>query len=617
MGTQAGGYNFKLLRVNLNVGNTSTETVDENFCRQYIGGAGFVTYYLLKELPPKIEPLSPENKIVIALGPLTGALLPGSDRFCIGCKSPMTDGLAKSESGGFWSVELKRAGFDIIIIEGKAKTPVYLWIHDGQVEIRGARNLWGKNTKETQEIIRTDLQDKLVRVAMIGPGGENLVRYACVMVGCHDAAGRGGVGAVMGSKNLKAIAVRGHNAPEILDPEAIKGIRQWLFSNMELVRGLHDWGTTGSIVAYQSVGNLPVRNYSAGLFPGDKIDSAAIKSTIGMTMEGCFACPIRCKKVVKMEEPYPIDPEYGAPEYESLAAFGPNCGIDHLKAIIKANELCGAYGVDTISAGNTIAFAMECFEKGLITLHDTGGINLQFGNHEAMLEMIELITRKRGFGSLLSEGIVRAAKKIGNGAEKFAIHGKGLEPGEHDPRVKPLNGLGYMIAFNGADHCMGVHDNALSGPVYSKDLSLVGMSGSYPVMEISPRKTAIFRVLHNKRILQDILLLCFFLPYSLEQYANAVRGVTGWDTTIYEQQRVADRIATVGRMFIVREGFNAKDDILSERFYQPKTDGVLSNCFLSRDELDKAKRYYYQLMSWDIETGIPLPQRLEELGIEA
>jgi len=222
MGTQTGGYNFKLLRVNLSNGNTLLETIDEKFCRQYIGGAGFVTYYLLKELPPKIEPFSPENKIVVGLGPLTGALLPGSDRFCIGCKSPMTEGLAKSESGGFWSVELKRAGFDAIIIEGKAQSPVYLWVHDGQTEIKDARNLWGKNTRETQEIIRAELTEKLVRVAMIGPGGENLVRYACVMVGCHDAAGRGGIGAVMGSKNLKAIAVRGHGTTEINNPDGLR-----------------------------------------------------------------------------------------------------------------------------------------------------------------------------------------------------------------------------------------------------------------------------------------------------------------------------------------------------------------------------------------------------------
>ena len=385
---------------------------------------------------------------------------------------------------------------------------------------------------------------------------------------------------------------------------------------MELVKGLREWGTTGSVVAYQSVGNLPVRNFNAGVFPGDKIDSAAIKSTMGMTMDGCFGCPVRCKKVVKMEQPYSVDPEYGAPEYESLASLGSNCGIDNLKAIIKANELCGAWGVDTISAGNTIAFAMECFEKGLITLKDTGGIDLRFGNYEAMLEMVELITWKKGLGALLSEGTARAAKAIGNGAEKFAVHGKGLEPGEHDPRVKPLNGLGYMIAFNGADHCMCVHDNAFTSPVYSKDLSLVGMSGSYPITEISPRKTAIFRVLHNKRILQDTLLLCFFMPYSLEQYADSVKAVTGWDMSIYEQQRIADRIATTGRFFIVREGFNAKDDILPRRFFEPKTDGVLSNFFLSSEDLDKAKRYYYQLMGWDRETGKPTLQKLEELGIQ-
>ncbi|HXY73981.1 MAG TPA: aldehyde ferredoxin oxidoreductase N-terminal domain-containing protein, partial [Dehalococcoidales bacterium] len=321
METQKYGYNYKLLRVNLTSRAISIEPLEEQFCRRYLGGAGFVTYFLLKELPPKIDAYSPENKVIFALGPLSGLLLAGSDRFCVGAKSPMNHTIAKAEAGGFWSSELKRAGFDVIIIEGKADVPVYLWVHDGEAEIRDAKHLWGKNTKETQDLVREELGDKFIRLNMIGQGGENLARCACVMTGCHDAAARGGVGAVMGSKNLKAVAVRGHNAPLVHNPEALKEIRLWLAANSQLTKGLHDWGTTAGLVTYESTGNLPVRNYRDGIFPGaNKIDSNAIKSTMGMTMDGCFACPIRCKKTIKLEEPYLIEAEYGAPEYESMAS---------------------------------------------------------------------------------------------------------------------------------------------------------------------------------------------------------------------------------------------------------------------------------------------------------
>lgn len=610
-------YNSRVARINLSKREALTEQIDELFCREYIGGAGFVTYFLLKELRPYVDALSPDNKIVFGLGPLTAANMPGGDRFCVGTKSPMTGGLAKSESGGYWGTELKRAGFDALIVEGKSETPVYVWIHDGQIEIRDAKHLWGKTTKETQEAIITELGDKSIRVVLIGPGGENMVRYACVMSGLKDAAGRGGIGAVMGSKNLKAIAVRGHNSPPIYNPEALKEIRQWLLSNMDEVRVWHELGTGADMVKYESVGNLPVRNYRDGVFPGaSKIDSQTMKATLGMTMEGCFACPVRCKKVVKIEEPYIVDPAYGAPEYETLGALGSNCGIDNLKAICKGNELCEAYSIDTISTGNTIAFAMECFERGLITQKDTGGIELKFGNHEAMLKMIELIARREGLGDLLSLGTARAAKEIGQGAEKFAQQVKGLETAQHDPRYRPMIGLGYMVAPNGADHCMGIMDDSLKGKARIRDLTAAGMLRPFTMEEIGPRKVAAFRTLQNKRILSDSLLVCAFMPFSLEHLAQAVKAVTGWETTSLEQQRVADRIQTAARLFIARDGFTAKDDVLPERFFHPKTDGALSNRAVDFEVMEKAKRYYYRLMGWDIETGIPTPERLEDLSIQ-
>ncbi len=608
----AGGYNGKILRVNLSNRTISAEDIDGRFCRKYLGGAGFVNYFLLKELAPGVDPLSPDNKLVFAAGPLTGLSLPGSGRHCVGGKSPLTGGIAKAEAGEFWGAELKRAGFDAVIVEGKADRPVYLWVHDGEASIRDARQFWGKTTKETQETIRTELGDKLIRVASIGLAGENLVRYACIMHGLYDAAGRGGLGAVMGSKNLKAVSVRGHRAPAIVNPEGVKELRQWLLKNIGMMRGFQEFGTGAAMVGFEASGNLPVRNFRDGLFPNTKnIDGAAIKNTIRIGMDGCFACPVRCKKIVQSNETYSVDPAYGGPEYETLAALGSNCGIDDPLAIAKGNELCGAYSLDTISTGAVIAFAMECFEKGLLSTGDTGGIELKFGNAAAMLKAIELIARREGIGELLAEGTLRAAEKVGRGASELTIQSKGLEAGMHDPRVKPGLGLGYMVNPHGADHCCNIHDDMQQ----IKELGPLGILEPVPKDDIGPRKVALFKYVQLKRIINDSLAICMFLPYSYQQLAEVTAAVTGWDTGIPEQLRVAERILTMARLFNIREGFTAADDKLPQRFFQPKSDGVLANKALNPADMEKAKRYYYHLMGWD-SSGVPLPEKLEELGIQ-
>lgn len=527
------GYNGQILRVNLSQGTASADAVDELFCRKYLGGAGFVSYFLLKELRPGIDPLDPENKLIFALGPVTGVPLPGSGRHCVGAKSPLTGGYAKSESGGFWGAELKHAGYDAIIVEGKAEKPVYLWIHNGEASIRDASHLWGKNTKETQETIRAELGDGLIRVAGIGPAGENLVRFACIMNGLKDAAGRGGMGAVMGSKNLKAIAVRGHKGPEVAEPERIKELRQWVLDNSKLWASLHDLGTGAAMVeAGVATGNLPVHNFLDGEFStAVDISAQAIRDTIRVKMEACYACPVRCKKVVKFDEPYSVDPAYGGPEYETLAALGANCGVGDLKAIAKGNELCGAYSLDTISTGVVISFAMECFENGLLTTKDTDGIELRFGNAEAMLKIIDLIAKREGIGDILAEGTARAAQKIGKGAVEFAMQVKGLEIPMHDPRVKAALGLGYVVNPHGADHCANLHDTSFSQPGASVDrLKPLGILEPLPADELGPRKVSLFRDVQLFRIAQDTLVLCLFLPYHVNQTVDILSAVTGWKT---------------------------------------------------------------------------------------
>ncbi len=614
-----GGYNGKILRVNLSNGSISTEATDELFCRKYLGGAGFALYFLWKELPQGVDPLGPDNKLIFALGPVTGVPLPGSGRNCIGAKSPLTGGIAKSEVGEFWGAELKRAGYDAIVVEGKAEKPVYLWIHDGEVSIRDASLLWGRNTKETQQTIRTELGDNRIRVAVIGPGAENLVRYACIMNGLFDAAGRGGLGAVMGSKNLKAIAVRGHKAPTVFERERVKEFRDWLLANMQttpMLRGFNKYGTGAAMGGFEATGNLPVRNFRGGLFSETgKISAVTIRDTIRVGMETCFGCPVRCKKAVKVEEPYPVDPAYGGPEYETLAVLGSNCGIDDLKAIAKGNELCNAYSLDTISTGAVIAFAMECFENGLLSIKDTDGIELRFGNYEAMLKMIELIARRQGIGDLLAEGTARAAQRIGQRATELAMQVKGLEAGMHEPRLKPGLGLGFMVNPHGADHCCNMHDTMYVTEQDLKGLRPLGILEPLPADDISPRKVALFRLLQLKEVMFDCLVICKFMSYTHEQVAGIVAAVTGWDTGVMEQLRVAERVLTMARLFNIREGFTAADDTLPPRFFQPKTDGVLADKPLDPAKLETAKSYYYTLMGWDARTGIPTPEKLEELGI--
>ena len=613
------GYNGRILRVDLSNHSISVESTDEMFCRKYLGGAGFTSYFLWKELQKGIDPLCPANKIVFALGPVTGVALPGSGRNCIGAKSPLTGGIAKSEVGEFWGAELKRAGYDAVIVEGKSEKPVYLWIHGGEASIRDATHLWGRNTKETQQAIRAELGDNLIRVALIGPAGENLVRYACIMNGLFDAAGRGGLGAVMGSKNLKAIVVRGRRGPQVVEPGRIKELRQWLLAHMSRVKELsmfHEFGTGAAMAGYEASGNLPVRNFRDGLFPGvRKIDAQEIRNTIRVGMEGCFACPVRCKKAVQFQEPYSVDSAYGGPEYETLAALGSNCGIDNLKAIARGNELCGAYSLDTISAGGVIAFAMECFEKGLLSIKDTDGIQLRFGNDEAMLKMIELIARRQGIGDLLAEGTTRAARRIGKGALELAMQVKCLEAGMHEPRLKPGIGLGYMVNPHGADHVCNLHDNLYVTQEQIEEFRPLGILEPVPIDDLGPRKVALFKAVQLKRLIFDSLVLCRFLPYTYEQGAGVLSAVTGWDSSVAELLRVAERILTVARLFNIREGFTAMDDTLPQRFFQPKTDGALADKSLDPDQLEEAKGCYYSLMGWDSRTGIPTAETLEELGI--
>jgi aldehyde:ferredoxin oxidoreductase len=423
----------------------------------------------------------------------------------------------------------------------------------------------------------------------------------------------------MGSKNLKAIAVRGTKMPEMANPDGLKPLQKWLTDNPKRWASLHQYGTgaPAQMVSMQKAGNVPTRNFRDGDMDVSGITAGAMLDTYGVGMEGCYACAVRCKKVVKIDEPdMKVDPAYGGAEYETLAAMGSCCGIGDLKAIAKAHELCGAYSLDTISCGVTIAFGMECFENGLLTNQDTGGIDLRFGNSEALVKVIDLIARREGIGDLLAEGSMRAAQKIGKGAEQFAMNVKGLEVPMHDPRAKASLGLGYEVNPHGADHCMNTHDTAFvaPGPLLNS-LHPLGILDPLPAGDLSPKKVTLFRYWYDYRMLADCLTFCMFLPFSLEQYVDMVKAATGWDTGMVEMLKIAERTLTLERMFNLREGLSIKDDKLPDRYFQAHKNGPVSDKKYNRDDWVKARKYYYSLMGWD-ENGVPTQDTLEALGLE-
>ncbi len=609
------GYNGKILRVNLSTRQVSTEEPSEDYYKTYLGGRGFIVHTLLNEVPRGADPLGPENRLIFALGPITGHPFPGSGRNSVGAKSPLSGGYGESEVGGFWGAELKKSGYDALIVEGKADQPVYLWINEGRPEIRDAQHIWGLDVADTEKAIRAELREARVRTAVIGPAGERLVRYACVCNDISHVAGRTGMGAVMGSKKLKAVAVRGNATPEMANREKVLEPSRWMRQNFKVKTNFWQYGTGATMDYYEASGNLPIRNFAAGQFPQvEGITSQSMyKKGYVEKMDSCFGCPVRCKKRVKLDQPWKVDPIYGGPEYETLAALGSNCGVDRIEAIMKANELCGRYGMDTISTGVSISFAMECFEKGVLSLKDTDGLELTFGNASATVEMVERIALRKGLGNLLAEGTKRAAEKIGKGSEEWAMHVKGEEIPMHEPRYKQGMGLHYSIHATGADHCTGIHDDLVNKKLAEWDW--IGLAESVPVYEMSGRKARMLYQVGLWRHLGNYLVLCLFVPWSNEQITQAVEAITGWPMSSYKLMKIVERGITLARIFNLREGFSRRDDTLPKRFASSPADSNLKGVGVDPEKLSAAQKLYYQMLGWN-ESGIPTCGRLVELSIE-
>ena len=609
------GYNGRILRVNLSDRSISVEEPSELFYRRYLGGWNFVASVLLTEMEPGIDPLGPENILIFALGVASGLPFSGSARNAVGAKSPLTGAFGASEVGGHWGSELKRGGFDAIIITGQADSPVYLWVHDGAAELRDAMHLWGMLTASAQAQIREELGDRRIRTTLIGPGGENLVRYACITNDLKHFAGRCGLGAVMGSKKLKAIATRGRAQIPLADGDKIHALARWFTDNVDLAGTLHGLGTGASMEVHLETGNLPVRNFRDGDFPTiSKTSAQAIRDTMRTAMEGCYACSVRCKKVVAASEPYRIDPQYGGPEYEPMAALGCNCGIDDLPTVAKANEMCNAYTLDGISVGVSISFAMECFENGLLALEDTDGLDLRFGNADALIPMVEKIARREGIGGLLAEGVQRAAQQIGGGAERIALHVKGQEYPMHDPRLKRGLALGYALSPTGADHQHSLHDTDYAHEGAVDVLGPLGILEARPVEDFGPSKVRLAAYYMIGEAARNCAVLCQFVPWSYSQVIEIIRAATGWNSSLFEYMKVGERALTMARAFNVREGFTIEDDWLPPRSFEPQRDGTLRKA-VDAEELLQARQLYYAMMGWDGKSGVPTWAKLHELDL--
>ncbi len=615
------GYTGRILRVNLSTGDISVEEPDARFYRTYMGGWGLIAHYLLRELAPGADPLGPDNLLIFAAGALTGTPLAGSGRSVVGAKSPLTGGFGGAEAGGWWGAELKAAGFDAIIVQGAAERPVYLWIKDGAAEIRPADHLWGLLTADAQAAIRQELGDQRARVAQIGPAGEQLSRIAAVMHDVNRAAGRCGLGAVMGSKKLKAVAVRGTGKVQVADREALRSLGRWFGNHYQETWGvdLQDKGTSSGIPGHQLNGSLPTHNFREGTFEAfANITGERMRDTILKDRDNCHACPVRCKRVVEITEgAYRVAPVYGGPEYETIGALGSTCGVGDLAAIAKANELCNAYGLDTISAGVTIAWAMECFEGGLLSAEDTGGLELRFGDAATMVRLVEMMGRREGLGRLLGEGSLRAARSIGRGTEALSMQAKGQEFPMHEPRVKYTLGLGYAVSPTGADHNHNFHDSDYTNEEGIAQVRPFGILEPLPFDDMGPAKVRLAAVEIRWSTLVNSLGMCGFVWSLIDRprLVEVVRAVTGWDTSLYELLQGGERAYTMARAFNAREGFTAADDRIPDRFFEAFREGPSAGNALPREGFERARALLYQMMGWDERTAAPMAWKLHELGI--
>lgn len=641
------GFTGKVLHVDLTTQSLEIERPDEAFYRMYPGGSLMGLYYLWRNTPPGIDPLGPENTLTFAISAPTGLPISGQSRCTATCKSPSSGGISDSQAGGFWPAELKFAGFDAIVIKGAAVEPLYLWVHDGEAELRDARHLWGQLTHDAESMIKEDLGDSKIEVAQIGPAGEKLSNFAAIMNMSNRAWGRTGVGAVMGSKKLRAIAVRGTDKCSAEHRDAVtalsrSGAKSFPGSYME---HFGRYGTPDTVMSNYGAGGLPTRNWDSGTMPLEDAEAISGERLYEELLRGaaegkqdqqgrdtCYACIVRCKRVVESEwREQAVDPEYGGPEYETISTFGSYCDVTDLHAIIYANQLCNQYGVDTISCGATLAWAMDCYENGVLTAEDTDSIELKYGDAEAMIAMLEKTLRREGFGDILAEGSAKAADRLGKGHE-YLLTVKGQELPAHMPHVKGSMGLIYAVNPFGADHQSSEHDPMYhpklyegkpEAPGYKRYLSQIGLNNPQPIKVLNEAKVEFTLKTQYTYSATDTLCLCQFVfgpgwqLYGPDAMADLLSAATGWDVSVDDIQEIGRRRLNMMRAFNAREGLARDRDTLPKKLFRKPLEGGRSDGLkLDEEELAAAINQYYLQAGWDVETGIPTRETLESVGLD-
>lgn len=612
-----GGYTGKVLRVNLSDQTSVEEDLSSQVAKDFIGGAGFGIKYLFDEVPANADPLGPDNKLIFASGPFSGTNVPCASRMAVTAKSPLTGAVGMALSGGHFPVELKFAGYDALIIEGQSEKPVYISIKDKKVQFKSAKNLWGLKTTDTQQIIKNDLKDQNFRVACIGPAGENQIKIASI-INEWRAVGRKGLGAVMGSKNLKAIAVRGEDKIKIADKEKLKSARKTFTQAMKdsevLYPAFSKIGTPMVVDHTCHMGIFPTKNYTAtGEYdPIEKIGTE-VQMTRNVGKEHCYGCPVGCSQLKLAKTGEYAGTMTEGPEFETMYSFGGVTGVENIDTIIAADRLADEMGFDTISSGVAVAFAMELFEKGILTKEDTGGLELNFGNDKAMMAVLKQMPYKEGLGGLLSDGTRAAAKKIGKNSEKYAMHVKGLELPAYDVRGAKAHGLNYATSFTGADHCRGYAFQEVFGIPVPKEVDRFTAEGKGALtMWNQDIRTAV----------TDAPTMCGFIfdmavvGIAAENTASLMEAVTGFKYTPDDILKVGERINNLARAFNVREGLTRADDTLPGRLMEePVPGGASKGNFISRDELKQMLDEYYTARGWDVQTGSPTREKLTELNL--
>ncbi len=620
-----GGYAGRILRVDLSSEQVRVESWPERWVTEYIGGDGFAAHILYKEVPAGTDPLSPTNRLILATGPVTGTMWPTSGRSVFVSKAPLTGIWGESHVGGFLGAELKYAGYDLLVIEGSAERPVYLMINDDDIDLVDASSIWGLSTADATSAILRASGDPDAQVAAIGPAGERRIRYASIMVNRARAAGRTGMGAVMGSKNLKAIAVRGHGSVEVADLDEFLRLAREAHRRVRedpQAQQMSRWGTWVLTAVKQEIGELPTFNHRTGVFDGwERLSAEHIRSHYTVNDRACFGCPVGCKKVNYVREgPFAGTFEEG-PEYEGLMAFGSLLGIGDYATALRANQLCNRYGMDVISAGATIAFAIESFEQGLLTKEDTDGLTLRWGDSKLVIRLLQMIANREGIGDILADGSREASRRLGRGTDRFAIHVKGLEVSGQDGRTHRSIGLSHATGARGADHLRSLVTVDQLG--YEKVAA--ERWGADRLLEIIDPYTERYKAVavvetENTYCIRDTLIVCWYTVswppiFWMRDFAQLLPAVTGEESLGSTDQliEIAERQVTLKRMFNVREGITREDDQLPDRFTkEPMPEGPGKGQVV---HLNPMLDDYYRLRGWDVETGIPTRETLDRLSL--